>query len=190
VQLLHARISPPSNPGAGRVFLLWRTTPFTRVNRSAGFSLLEMVMVIALIMIMGAIAIPTLRSSRRTYHLGQSSTTIAGAVQAARYQAIMTGCPQTITIPQTNAAFSNTTYQLVKQKPNTANPPVCAADTTDTIPWSTSNDVSLTAAVTMQFNPNGLMQVTAGTLPMVLSNTYTTNTITVSGAGNVKTTSP
>lgn len=152
-------------------------------------------MVLGLIMIMGAFAIPTLRSSRRTYHLNQAATTITGAVQAARYRAIQTGCPYTITIPQTDAAFSNTTY-LLQTQVLSGNPPACAGAYTNvypnpgTIPWATTKDVSLAQAVTLQFNPNGLVQANAGTLTLVLSNGLTTNTITVSGVGNAKTTSP
>ena len=161
-------------------------------SASAGFSLLEMLIVVALILVMGAMAMPTLMRTQRNYHLNQAAAAVTGAIQATRYQAMMRGCPFTLAIPQTNAARTNATYQLQSQVLS-GTPPTCAAGFTNVglaTPWSSSQDVSLAAATTLQFNPNGTVQPVTGTLTLVLSNGNTTNTITVSGVGNVKTTSP
>lgn len=174
-----------------------RATRSGRVKRSAsaGFSLLEMLFVVALILVMGAMAMPTLMRTQRNYHLNQAAAAVTGAIQATRYQAMMRGCPFTLAIPQTNAARTNATYQLQTQA-FTGTPPTCAAAFSNypvgglATPWSSSQDVSLAAATTLQFNPNGTVQPVTGTLTLVLSNASTTNTITVSGVGNVKTTSP
>ena len=61
----------------------------TKLSASAGFSLLEMLFVVALILVMGAMAMPTLMRTQRNYHLNQATAAVTGAIQATRYQAMM-----------------------------------------------------------------------------------------------------
>jgi Tfp pilus assembly protein FimT len=158
----------------------------------AGFSLIEMLMSIAIIMIVLTISLPFLSGTRRSYHLTQATTAATGAIQATRYQAIMYGCPFNITF-----TAATTTYQ-VQNLPLKGTPPACDAtwknfpanDPSPLKPWSTSRDVSMSPTTTLQFSPNGTVVATAGTTTFTLSNGYTTNTITVSGVGNVKVTNP
>jgi type II secretion system protein H len=152
-----------------------------------GFTIVEMLMVIAIIMIMGAIALPYLYGNRRSYHLSQAATAVTGAMQATRYQAIMTGCPYSITFTTTN-----TNYQVQSQA-LTGTPPACAGAFTNVggaIPWSTAGDVSMSPNTTLQFSPAGIVTATTGSTTFTLSNGFTTNTISISGAGNVKVTMP
>jgi type IV fimbrial biogenesis protein FimT len=154
---------------------------------SAGFSLLEMLVSLAIIMIMLAIALPFLYGSRRSYHLSQAATAATGAIEAARYQSIMTGCPYSITFTATS-----TTYQIQTQV-LTGTPPACSTNWSNVgaaTPWAYSSDVSMNPTTTLQFNPNGMVTATTGTTTFKLSNGFTTNTISVSGVGNVKVTSP
>jgi prepilin-type N-terminal cleavage/methylation domain-containing protein len=154
---------------------------------STGFSMIEMLVSIAIILIGLAIALPLLFSSRQSYHLSQAATAVTGAIQATRYNAIMTGCPYSITF-----AATTTTYQVQTQV-LTGTPPACAGAWSNVgraTPWAFSQDVSMSPTTTLQFNPNGMVVVTAGTNTFVLSNGYTTNTISVSGVGNVKVTNP
>ena len=154
---------------------------------SAGLSLLEMLMCLAIILIMLAIALPTLWGNRRSYHLTEAATAVTGAIQAARYQAIMTGCSYRIQFDS-----ATTTYQLKTQK-LTGTPPACAANWSDVgglTPWAYSSDVSMSQTTTLQFSPNGMVTATTGTNTFQLSNGFTTNTITVSGVGNVNVTTP
>lgn len=165
----------------------------------AGFSLIEMLMALAIMMVMAAVALPFLFGNRRSYQLTSASTAAAGAIQAARYKAIMTGCA-------TSIAFTtgSTNYQMQYAK-LVGTPPAC--DTTwsnlgNATPWSTSSYLSVSPTTTLQFCPNGTQiipgsptlcgssgaAVTWGSL--TLSNGFTTNTITVSGVGNVKVTQP
>lgn len=154
---------------------------------SAGFSLIEMLVSIAIILIMLAISLPFLTGNRRSYHLSQATTAATGAIQATRYQAIMTGCPYRITF-----TAAKTTYRLQTQV-LTGTPPACAAGWSNVglaTPWAFSKDVSMTPTTTLQFNPNGMVVATVGTTTFALSNGDTTNAITVSGVGNVKITNP
>ena len=64
-------------------------------------------------------------------------------------------------------------------------------------PWAFSKDVSMSPTTTLQFCPNGMLIAATDICPgtvvdgiFTVSNGYTTNTITVSGVGNVKVTSP
>ena len=162
-------------------------TPESRTS-SAGFTLVEMLVTIAIILVALAMSLPFLSSSRRSYHLSQAATATTGAIQAARYQAIMMGCPYSITFTATT-----TTYQLQDLPLTSATPPAC--DTTwrnvgAATPWAFSKDVSMNPTTTLKFTPNGMVTATAGSTTFTLSNGYTTNTISVSGVGNVKVTSP
>lgn len=154
---------------------------------SAGFSLIETLVTIAIILVVLAISLPMLSSTRRFYHLSQAATAVTGAIQAARYNAIMTGCPYSITFTSTT-----TTYQL-QTRVLTGTPPACAGAWTNfgaPTPWAFSQDVSMNPTTTLKFTPNGMVVATAGSTTFTLSNGFTTNTISVSGVGNVKVTSP
>ncbi len=146
-----------------------------------------MLMSLAIILIMLAIALPTLWGNRRSYHLTEAATAVTGAIQAAHYHAMMTGCSYRIRFDS-----ATTTYQL-KTQLLTGTPPACAANWSDVggaEPWGYSGDVSMSPATTLQFNPNGMVTAVVGTNTFQLSNGFTTNTITVSGVGNVNVTNP
>jgi prepilin-type N-terminal cleavage/methylation domain-containing protein len=156
---------------------------------SAGFSLIEMLVTIAIILVMLAISLPFVGGNRRSYHLSQATTAVSGAIQATRYQAIMTGCSYNITF-----TAATTTYQVQRQD-LTGTPLACPvneafSDVGKATPWAFSKDVSMSPTTTLQFSPNGTVVATAGATTFALSNGYTTNTITVSGVGNVKVTNP
>jgi Tfp pilus assembly protein FimT len=166
-------------------------------RRATGFSLIEVVTVTAIAIILMAIAIPVAGNAFRGFHLTASTTAIAGAIQNARYQAIMVGCPFTLTFSTTAA-----TYQLATQAVS-GTPPACANGYSNVGAlqyWTTSGDVSLQSGATtfvLTFNPNGIVTATGGSPScasgigcLVLSNGKYTNTVIVSGVGNVTTTSP
>jgi len=154
---------------------------------SAGLSLLEMLMCLAIILIMLAIALPTLWGNRRSYHLTEAATAVTGAIQAAHYHAMMTGCSYRLEFDS-----ATTTYQL-QTKLLTGTPPACAAGWSNVgvaEPWAYSSDVSINQTTWLRFDPNGLVTPVVGANTFQLSNGFTTNTITVSGVGNVKVTNP
>lgn len=155
--------------------------------QSAGLSLLEMLVSLAIILIMSAIALPTLWGNRRSYHLTEAATAVTGAIQAARYKAIMTGCSYRIQFD------SATTTYLLQTMALTGTPPACAAGWTNVgglEPWAYSSDVSISQTTWLRCDPNGLVTPVVGTNTFMLSNGFTTNTITVSGVGNVNVTIP
>jgi prepilin-type N-terminal cleavage/methylation domain-containing protein len=57
-------------------------------NRGKGFSLVEMVVSLAVLLILSAIAIPTLMRSYRSYLLGDAAARVAGIMKFTRFEAI------------------------------------------------------------------------------------------------------
>ena len=168
-----------------------------RSPRASGHSLIELMTVVVIVMTMMAISIPIAQNTYRGFHLTAASTAIAGAIQGARYQAIQNGCPSTITFSTTA-----TKYQVASELVSGATP-TCAASYSNVgqaLPWSTSGDVSLiggTSAMTLTLNANGIVTSTGGAPScasgvgcLVLTNGKYTNTISISGVGNVTVTSP
>jgi prepilin-type N-terminal cleavage/methylation domain-containing protein len=153
---------------------------------SDGFTMIELLMCLAVAVVLMAFALPRLIPAIRFYHLMAAVPGVTGAIQSTRYEAIMTGCPYQIAFSQ-----STTSYQ-VSMEALSGTPPACAASFTSVgaaVPWSSSGDVSAGSSITLQFNPNGtITNVTApGTVPATfnLTNGTSTEAITVSGVGNV-----
>jgi len=118
----------------------------------------------------------------RTYHLKAAVAAVSGAIQSTRYNTIMQGCPYTLAFNQ-----SLTSYQVASE-PLTGSPPACSATFSNVggaIPWSSTGDVTMNPSTTLQFSPNGTVTATTGSLSFTLTNGTSTETITVSGAGNV-----
>ena len=169
---------------------------FSRLGTTAGVSLLELVVVVAIVGVLLAISLPSLQTSLKSAHLSAATSSVTGAIQSTRFKAVVSGCNYTIAFSQTN-----TTYQVAGQTLS-GTPPTCATTYTNVgsaLPWSTSGDVKLLASTTLQFNPNGIVSLssggsspcTNGVACLKLSNgTVATNTIIVSGVGNVTVTSP
>lgn len=149
-------------------------------RRSRGFSLLEMVIVVAICLIVAAIAVPTINSVMTTYRLRAAVSSVTGAIQTTRYQAISSGYAYQIVLSKTNSTFQ------VQSDPNrTGN----FANVGNAIPLASSSiPVVLGADTTLQFRPSGLVQAAVGATTLTLTYGGNTETITVSNYGNVKVT--
>jgi prepilin-type N-terminal cleavage/methylation domain-containing protein len=64
--------------------------PMTEDRRQAGFSLIEMLIVVAIILIMSAVALPNIGQFIRNYKIRGATENVAGLIQAARTKAVMT----------------------------------------------------------------------------------------------------
>ena len=169
-----------------------------RVGAAAarGFTLVELMVVVAMCVVMTAVALPRIDSTMHEMHLGSASSSLANAIQSARYQAISSGCPAHI-------AISAQTYQVASGSPS-GNPPTCTTTTAAAIPFATVNgDVTLTptTAVYLYLNSDGTVEpvATITTIPAVVvpapqsltlgltqSAGTAIKTISVSGLGYVK----
>jgi type IV fimbrial biogenesis protein FimT len=59
-----------------------------RKNRMRGFTILELVVVLAVIMIITTVALPSFIQAYRTYQLNDAATQVAGVLKFTRYEAI------------------------------------------------------------------------------------------------------
>lgn len=160
-----------------------------------GFSLIELAFVVMITLIMTAMAIPLVNNVTSYFRLRGAISSITGAVQSTRYQAIFQGCPYQLVF----TAAANT-YQIQNQCPapgapigapvgpfaNVCTPPVVNCP----VPLSGSGiPVTLNADITLTFSPGG--RVTSATAPMSMVVTYggkPPETITVSTYGNINVT--
>jgi type IV fimbrial biogenesis protein FimT len=161
----------------------------TREKRpAAGFSMLEVALVMAIALLMAALAIPTARSAIASYQLAAAVDSVTGAIQGARYQAIMHGY-----LYQVDVNSTTNQIQISSEIP----PATTFTATAGPVPVS-SNPVTVGVGTpgtgfaghaTLQFKANGAVVVASGqAAPMVLTITYnnSTKTITVSNYASIK----
>jgi prepilin-type N-terminal cleavage/methylation domain-containing protein len=67
-----------------------------RVGTERGFSVVELVVVLAIILVLSSIAIPSLLSSMRTYRIGSAASSFSALLQRARFEAIRRNTPITV----------------------------------------------------------------------------------------------
>ena len=134
-----------------------------------GFSLVELVIVVAIALIVMAMAVPVIRRTLQFYALRSGVTSLTGAIQAARYQAIFHGCRYQVVF---NAAAYN--YTVANQVPAAG---VSACTGVYGAPGAAiplmGRGVALGATTTMQFLPDGTVVTVPATNPMTLQLTYT-----------------
>ncbi len=145
-------------------------------RHTRGFTLLEAAFVVALGMAVTTISVPMTKSAMRTYHLNTAVTTLTGAIQTTRYQAIMHGYHYNISIDPPSRS-----YQLASKVP----PATSFSNVGLAIPWCPPGDVTMSSATTLEFFPGGTVTATSGSMTFTLSNGTTTKTVTVSGVGDV-----
>jgi type IV fimbrial biogenesis protein FimT len=173
-------------------------TPFSTARSArvalsaAGFSLVEMMIVVAVASVMTVLTIPRYTATMTSMHLGSAASSLAGAIQSARYQAIATGCAVQI-------AVSAQSYQL-SAVAMSGTPPSCPTSGGFTavggsITFASSEISQSPTPQTLQMNANGTVTAaytTTPTAPIPFSLTLTpsngtaTKTVSVSGVGYVK----
>ncbi len=154
---------------------------------TAGFTMLEAVLVMLIALVMAAMAIPSARSAIASYELSAAVDNVTGAIQGARYQAIMHGYLYQVDIDGT----ANTIQISSEIPPATAYSPTAAAlpisSDAVVVGIGTPNSSSVGHAI-MQFKPNGAIVIVSGqAAPMTLTVAYngTTKTVTVSNYGSI-----
>ena len=156
-------------------------------GRSRGFSLVELMFACAIAIITVVIAVPLVNNVTSYFRLRGAVSSVTGAVQAVRYQAIFQGCPYQLVLTASTSSF-----QVKKSCPSsgTFSNDCPGGLTSCPVPLSGSGTaVSLNADITMTFSPGG--KITSATSPMSMVITYSTNppeTITVSSYGNINVT--
>jgi type IV fimbrial biogenesis protein FimT len=160
-----------------------KTPTASRITGGArGFTLIELVIVVAVILLISAMAAPVARNMVRNYRLNAASSAVASAIQASRYQAIMVGCPYTLALTKASQNYQQATENI------TGTPPSCATTFSNigtAIPWASTKEIAISADTTLQFNPSGTVQANSGALSFDLTLGTMKKSFTVSGVGNV-----
>jgi prepilin-type N-terminal cleavage/methylation domain-containing protein len=140
---------------------------------AAGYTLVEVVVAVAIVLILAGMSVPLIQSALTTYQRNSAVTTVTGPIHAARYNAIFTGKVYRL-------AFSkaDSTYQLANSP---AAPPLVFTDVGSAVPFTGT----LAADTTLEFHPGGWLRATAGTTTLSLTYKDTTENITVTSYGNI-----
>ena len=179
---LATQLDPPSlivtNSPIGKA--MRRRTRNHSTSTARGFTAVELLVTMAVGIIMAAYAVPLLQNGMNFFKVRAAASSVTGAIQSTRFQAIFHGCPYAL-------AFNKPamTYQVSNQLPGPAG---CAAAFTNigpAIPIANGSSVTLNQNVTFQFRPGGLTQTTLGVPTLVLDSHGSKETITVSTYGNI-----
>jgi prepilin-type N-terminal cleavage/methylation domain-containing protein len=141
-----------------------------------GFTLLETLLVISVVTVLTAASVPMLLSASSSYQLSSAVLSLTGAIQTTRYQAIMHGYPYQLVMDPVSQ-----TYQIENEPPGASS----FTKLGDAVPWSTNKGIALSAVTSLQFSPGGMVTANSGSMILTVSNATTTDTITVSGVGDV-----
>ena len=141
-----------------------------------GFTLIEIVLALAVLTVLTAISLPLFQNASNSYRLSSAVLGVTGAIQSTRYQAIMHGYPYTVTLDP-----ASQTYQAQSEPPGASS----FTNVGTAVPWSVDKGITLSPATTFQFSPGGVVSVNSGSMVLTVSDGTTTETITVSEVGNV-----
>jgi prepilin-type N-terminal cleavage/methylation domain-containing protein len=165
-----------------------KTNRTVRKQVSRGFTLLELVVVVAIGMLLAAMAVPAITNVSRVYAMRAAVSSLTGAISSSRFQAIFHGCASQVVI--TKATYS---YQLQSEAPAFGGQACAAVFTNVGGPINLmGRGVALNSDITLTFRPGGSVTSNPAAAPITLTLTYPgfvatvpTEVITVSNYGNV-----
>ena len=146
-----------------------------RFGGSIGFSLVEMMIALAIGMILTAIALPEIQSAVYNYRLRGAVSMATWAIQSTRYQALMGGYPYQVALTSSNGQ-----YQIQSSPTNNGT----YGNVGTAVPLSGSA-VTLSADTTLNFKPNGSVTATTGALNFKITYQGVCQKVTVTNYGNV-----
>jgi prepilin-type N-terminal cleavage/methylation domain-containing protein len=145
------------------------TRQLSRASLSRGFTLLELLIVVGIVIILSALAVPVIQNTMRVYAMRSAISSITGVISSTRYQAIFNGCQSQLVI--TKANFS---YQIQSENPGVGGATCNAAfaNVGGLTPFQ-GKSIALNADITLTFRPSGAVASTpvANPITLILSNT-------------------
>jgi prepilin-type N-terminal cleavage/methylation domain-containing protein len=151
-------------------------------GNSRGFSLVEMLVMLAIGTILTVMAIPSINAGLRNYRIDGAVSAVTWAIHSTRYQALMQGYPFQV-------AFSSAANNYQIQSSPTSNGVFGNVGTT--VPIS-SWPITLSADTTLNFKPNGFVSSTPPVTGLTFTMTYqgVCQRLTVTNYGNVSVSPP
>jgi Tfp pilus assembly protein FimT len=137
--------------------------------------MIELCVALTVSMVLLGFAIPIMRQTTSRYRLTGAVSSVTGAIRATRYLALMKGYRYRLAISPTAK-----TYQLSNDPERDGS----FANDGTAVPI-TSNAVTISAATTLEFRPNGQVVATTGAMNLDVTYNSVTKTIAVSNYGNV-----
>jgi prepilin-type N-terminal cleavage/methylation domain-containing protein len=164
-----------------------------------GFSIMELLVTVAILLIAAAITAPIVSSAVANYQFKNSLSITTGAIKSTRYQAIDTGFPWRLVFDSTAM-----TYQAQENTTDPSGATGTFNNVKTAVPLAgASYKPALSASITLQFSPSGAVKIvtspggtttvsSCGAVPAPCSFTLSykgnTEAITVSAYGNVSVT--
>jgi Tfp pilus assembly protein FimT len=152
-----------------------------------GFSVIELLLVVAFALVMAAISIPAVRSTIASYQLDGAVDTVSGAIQSTRYQAIMHGYPYQVDIDSTANQYTILSEAPPANAFTAVGSALLISPTPVVIGVGTASS-SVSGHLILQFKANGSISIVSGqAAPINFTIAYngTTKTITVSNYGSI-----
>jgi prepilin-type N-terminal cleavage/methylation domain-containing protein len=159
-----------------------------RARAARGFTLLELVIVVAIASLLAAMSVPIIVNTMRVYKMRSAVTSLTSAISSGRYQAIFHGCKTQLVF--TASSYS---YQLQSEQPAVGGQGCLAAmaNVGTALPLM-GKGVALNQNVTLTFSPGGGVSSNPVQNPIQLILTYPgftgsvpQETIQVSNYGNI-----
>jgi prepilin-type N-terminal cleavage/methylation domain-containing protein len=155
-----------------------QAAPTGTFRRGAGFSLVELMVTIAVLLIMAAAAAPLAQSTLSGFRLKSSAGVVSGAISSTRFQAISNGYLYRLAFDK-----ATNTYQISSDPTGSGT----FTKVGGAVPFGPST-LGIDENTTIQFSPSGKVTFLTGTSPIVLTLKAKTGTLTVSTYGNVNVT--
>ncbi|MDR3762643.1 MAG: prepilin-type N-terminal cleavage/methylation domain-containing protein [Acidobacteriota bacterium] len=138
-----------------------------------GFTIIELAVVIAIVLVVLGMALPVLVNTSRSRMVTNAQLAVSGAMQAARYRAMSTGLPVELTFSAANATsqlLSCSNCSSTIYDPTVSSYTFAALSTDQAVPFTIAHGAALNADKTLYFRPNGAVQTTYGTTDCTTAN--------------------
>jgi type IV fimbrial biogenesis protein FimT len=177
------------------------TTPFrstwkTMSHFNSGFTLIELMIALSIVIILMAIGIPSFQSIITSSNISAESNALLGDLQYARSQAIKQGLPVRVCAANTNGSApytcsgsSSWSGGWVTYTDNSPTNTVANSALRVQQPWTstdTMTSTSTTALSSVSFNNFGFSTIKGSVTISPLSGSVTSKTVCVSVVGNVQ----